>query len=136
MKLHFLLILEHCEKAKLNLSFYSGHARNIHRSCIAKTSLVKLKIPSRTHTAGQKIKESPGRKNSWNLIYHFFSWNCISVSFKPFPSSKLIFGHFRNRKKWNLAKKIFFMKLICLISRVFLVWTFFNFLARCALINF
>ena len=44
----------------------------------------------------------------------------------------MIFGHFWNCKKWNLAKKNFFLKLIYLISQVFLAWTFLNFLANCA----
>ena len=41
-----------------------------------------------------------------------------------FPVQKLIFCHFWNCKKWNLSKH-FFVKLICLISRGFLAWTFF-----------
>ena len=48
-----------------------------------------------------------------------------------FQVQKLIFGHFWNCKKWNLAKN-FFVKLIYLISWLFLAWTFFNFLAHCA----
>ena len=40
-----------------------------------------------------------------------------------FPVQKLIFGHFWNCKIWNLAKKNF-MKLIYLISQVFLARTF------------
>ena len=43
-----------------------------------------------------------------------------------FPVQKLIFGHFWNCKKWNLVKTKF-VKLIYLISRVFLAWTFFKF---------
>ena len=39
----------------------------------------------------------------------------------------MIFGHFWNCKKWNLVKKK-------LISRVFLAWTFLNFLAHCVAI--
>ena len=54
----------------------------------------------------------------------FFLWNCIFGSFKLFPSSKIDFGHFWNCKKW---------KLIYLISRVFLAWTFLNFLAHCGI---
>ena len=35
-------------------------------------------------------------------------WNCIFGSFKLFfPVEKLIFGHFWNGKKWNLAQKFF-----------------------------
>ena len=37
-----------------------------------------------------------------------------------FPVQKLIFGHFWNCKKWILVTKFFFVKLIYLISRVFL----------------
>ena len=59
---------------------------------------------------------------------NFFSWNCIFVQFKAFsPVEILIFGHFWNCKKWNLATK-FSVKLIYLISRDILVWTFFNLL--------
>ena len=46
-----------------------------------------------------------------------------------FPVQKLIFGHFRNFKKWILVKKNF-VKLIYLITRVFLAWTCLNFLAH------
>ena len=42
-----------------------------------------------------------------------------------FPVQKLILCHFRNCKKWNLVK-INYVKLIYLISRVFLAWTFLN----------
>ena len=42
---------------------------------------------------------------------------------------KLIFGHFLNCKKWNLAKKNFVI-LIYLISRVFWPGIFLNFLAH------
>ena len=51
-------------------------------------------------------------------------WRKYSV-LNFFPVQKLIFGHFENCKP-----KFFFVKLIYLISRVFLAWTFFNFLAN------
>ena len=47
-------------------------------------------------------------------------WNCIFGSFILFPSSKSDF--------WPPKK---FVKLIYLISRFFLAWNFFNFLAHC-----
>ena len=43
-----------------------------------------------------------------------------------FPVQNMIFGHFCNGQKWILVKK-FLVKLIYLISRVFLAWTFFIF---------
>ena len=46
----------------------------------------------------------------------------------------MIFGHFWNCKEWNLVTKKF-VKLTYLISRVFLAWTFLNFLAHCASIG-
>ena len=39
------------------------------------------------HSGPENLKKSR-QKNSWNQINHFFSWNCISGSFKLFPSSK------------------------------------------------
>ena len=59
------------------------------------------------------------------MKFHFLAvWN-----FFP-PVQKLIFSNFWNRKKWTLVKS-WIMKLIYLISQVFLAWTFFNFLAHC-----
>ena len=55
----------------------------------------------RSHSGTEKLKNSR-QKNSWNQINHFFfSWNCISGSLN---------------RIWS---KYFFVKLICLISRVF-----------------
>ena len=48
---------------------------------------------------------------------------------KIFPVQKLIFGHVWNCKKWILVK------LIYLISRVFLTWTFLNILAYCVRVH-
>ena len=48
--------------------------------------------------------------------------------FKLFPSSKLIFGHFWNCKKWNLVKNIREIELFDFTS--FLGWTFSNFLSH------
>ena len=80
-------------------------------------------------TAGQKIKKSPGQKNSWKKKIqnqNFFSWNSIFCSFKVFPSSKIDFWPFL---KWQKIKKKF-LKFIYMISRVYLAWTFFNFLTH------
>ena len=54
-------------------------------------------------------------------------WNCIFGSFSQFKNWFLAI--FEIAKK-NFVKN-FFVKLIYLISGVFLVWTFFNFLAHC-----
>ena len=56
----------------------------------------------------------------------------ILGSFKLFPGSKIDIWPFL---KWNLAKKNF-VKLIYLISHVFLAWAFLNFLAYCVSILF
>ena len=78
--------------------------------------------------AGQKIKKSPGKKNSWNQINQlFFSWNCIFGSFK-------LFYQFKN---WFLV--IFEFAENGIRSKTFLqcnwfIWFhrfFFNFLAHC-----
>ena len=54
-------------------------------------------------------------------------WNCI---FKLFPQFK---NWFLANFEIGIWPKKFFMKLIYLISRVFLAWSFFNFLAHCVL---
>ena len=65
------------------------------------------------------------------MVNNFFSWNCIFCSLKVFPSSKIDFWAFLKLQKMEFGGNIFFVKLIYLISRVFLAWTFFNFLAYC-----
>ena len=66
-----------------------------------------------------------------------FHENCVKfreITFMTvlnfFLVQKLIFGHFLKLQKMEFGRKFFFMKLIYLISRVFLAWTFFNFLAH------
>ena len=56
--------------------------------------------------------------------------NCNSGSFKLFPTSKIDFWLFLKLQKMDFGQKNFFLRLIYLISRVFLAWTFLNFLAR------
>ena len=61
----------------------------------------------------------------------FFFVKLLFWQFKTFSQSTNWFlAIFWNCKKWNLAKKNF-AKLIYFISRVFLAWTFLNFLAYC-----
>ena len=59
----------------------------------------------------------------WKIIFREIEF-LVVLNF--FPVQKLILGHFWNCKKWKLVKK-FFVKLIYLISRVFLACTFFRF---------
>ena len=71
-------------------------------------------------------------KNSWNQINkNFFREITFLAVLHFFPVQKLNFGHFWNCKKWNLAKKNNYVKLIYLISRVLLARTFLNFLVYC-----
>ena len=65
----------------------------------------------------------------------FFTCNCIFGSFKFSPTSKIDFLAIFEIAKNGIWWKNFFMKLIYLISRVFLAWTFLNFLAYCGLLN-
>jgi len=50
--------------------------------------------------------------------------------FKLFPISKMDFCPFLKLQKMEFGQD-FFVKWIYLISRIFLAWTFFNFLAHC-----
>ena len=87
------------------------------------------------HSGPENLKKSR-QKNSWNQINKknfFFSWNCISGSFKLFPSSKIEFWPFLKLQKMEVGQKKFSAKLIYLIWRVFLAWTFLNFLTYCAI---
>ena len=52
-----------------------------------------------------------------------FLFNCIFGNFKLFPSSKNEFWPFLKLQKMDFGQKIF-VKLIYLISRFFLAWTF------------
>ena len=84
----------------------------------------------RLHSRPENFKKSrPKKLVKSNRKINFFSWNCISSSFKLFPSSKNDFWPFLKLQKMEFGQKIFFVKLIYLISRVFLAWTFLNFLA-------
>ena len=89
---------------------------------------------SNTPRRPENLKKSR-QKNSWNQINHFFLWNCIFGSFKLFPSSKIDFWPFLKLQKMEFGKKKKFVKLIYLISRVFLAWTFLIFLAHCEMIK-
>ena len=62
-------------------------------------------------------KKSPGNTNLWNQINHFFREIAYWTIFKLFLSSKIDFWPFL---KFEI---FFFVKLIYLISRVFLAWT-------------
>ena len=76
----------------------------------------------------RKFKKSPAKKTreiKWFKI--FFSWNCISGSFKLFPSSKIDFWPFLKLQKMEFGQKNFFVKLIYLISQVFFGLDFFQF---------
>ena len=75
-------------------------------------------IIGQTHSGPENLKKSR-QINSRNQINQIFSWNCISGSFKLFPSSKIDFWPFL---KFAINK--FFVKLIFLISQVFLPWPF------------
>ena len=62
------------------------------------------------------------------------SWNCIFGSFKLFPSSKIDFLAIFEIAKMQFGEKYFFF--VKLISRVFLDWTFFDYLAHYVFIYF
>ena len=48
------------------------------------------------------------RNGFWSKkIREIVFWTVLNF----FPVQKLIFGHFRNRKKWNLVKKNFFREI-------------------------
>ena len=64
-----------------------------------------------------------------NKSFFFLRENCISGSFNLFPSSKIDFWPFLKLQKMEFGQKNF-VKLIYLISRVFLAWTFLNFLVH------
>ena len=84
------------------------------------------------HSGPENLKKSRQKfvKSDKSMI---FLWNCIFGSFKLFPSSKIDFWPIlKLQKKMDLEVKNFFVKLIYLISRVFLAWTFLNILAHCA----
>ena len=69
-------------------------------------SLHFQKDPLQYYTASQKNLKR--QKNSWNQIEQiFFSWNCISGSFKLFPSSKMDFWPFLKLQKMECGQKIF-----------------------------
>ena len=52
------------------------------------------------------------------------------------PSSINDFWPFMKFQKMEFGQKIFFVKLIYLISRVCLAWTFLNFLAHCVAVTY
>ena len=108
---------------KKNLQYINVWTRPVHwHKCIC----------FQIHGGPENLKKSRPKKlvksNKSNLFFRKIAFLAV-LNF--FPVQKLIFGHFWNGKKWNWVKKMFFVKLIHLISRVFLAWTFLNFLARC-----
>ena len=73
----------------------------------------------------RKFKKVQAKKKSWNQInQNFFSWNCISGIFKTFSQFKNWFLVIFESAKNEIWPKNFFVKLIYLISRFFLSWTF------------
>ena len=72
----------------------------------------------------RKFKKVQAKKTREIKIKIFFSWNCISGSFFTFIQFKNWFLVI-----FEIAKNIFFVKLIYLISRIILTWTFLIFLA-------
>ena len=98
----------------------------VQSNLIAATSVISVQLGStvlsdmfwiimgRAHplllTAGHKIKKSPYKKI---VKLHFWQF------FKQFPCSKKYFWSFLKLQKMDFVKKNF-VKLICLISRVFL----------------
>ena len=72
-----------------------------------------------SHSGPENLKKCRQKKNSRNQInQNIFLWNCISGSFKLFPSSKIDFWSFLKLQKMEFGQKKF-VKLIYLISRVF-----------------
>ena len=74
-------------------------------------------MPTITITVGQKIKKSPGQKNSWNEIikfHEFFLTKFHFLQFQKWPKFNFWTG-----KKFNTAKKA--------ISRFFIFLFFFYF---------
>ena len=79
-----------------------------------------MEISFRRHIGPENLKKSRP-KNSWNQINKkFFREIPFLAVLNFFHVQKVIFGHVWNCKKWVLVKKIFFVKLIYLISRDFL----------------
>ena len=83
-------------------------------------------------TVGQKIKKSPGQKDSWNQINQFheiFLWpNSIFCNFKNGQKSIFELGKSLKLPKMQFHEKFLF---IYLISRVIFAWTFLNHLVHC-----
>ena len=88
-----------------------------------------MRMTSEDHSGPENLKKSKPKKNSWNQINQFHE----VFSFGQFP----FFCNFKNqffelRKSLKLPKMQFHeKKLIYLISRVFFMDFFFNFLAHC-----
>ena len=68
------------------------------------------------HNGPENLKKSR-QKNSWNQIRIIFFREIAFLA--VFPGAKIDFWPFFKLQKWNLVKKIFFVKLMYLISRVF-----------------
>ena len=58
-------------------------------------------------TVGQKISKSPGKKLVESNQSKIFTWNCISGSFKLFPSSKIDFWPFLKLQKMEFGQNNF-----------------------------
>ena len=102
------LILNSVSKIIFNRNSY----KNIYYSILAKF----LKY----HSGPEKFKKVQAKKLvKLNKFKKFVREIAFLAVLNFFPVQKLMFAHFWNRKKWNLAQKFFFVKLIYFISQVF-----------------
>ena len=83
-----------CFRHHTACTFYWSYSYSMHVLC---TTYVYSYL--NLHNGPENLKKSR-QKNSWNQINQFFfSWNCISGSFKLFPSSKIDFLLFLKLQK-------------------------------------
>ena len=84
------------------------------------SSLIESKYTKNYTAQARKFKKGQAKKLlKSNITKKFFREIAFLAVLNFFPVQKLICGYFWNCKKGNLVKK-FFVKLIYLISRVFL----------------
>ena len=101
----------------------------VERQCYGRRNLVHS-FP--LHSGPENLKKAT-QKNSWNQInQNFFLHQIVFlVVLNFFPVQKLIFGHFRNCKKWNLVNKKFCEIDLFVFTSFFWPALFLNFLAYC-----
>ena len=88
------------------------------------------------HNGPENFKKSRQKNSSNQMNQKSFPWNCISGSFKLFPSPKIDFWPFLKLEKMDFGKKKFRQIGSFHFTSFFLPWTFLNFLAHSVITHY